>query len=392
MLFPGDRYREVRARTEALCASLTVEDHVVQAFPEASPTKWHLAHTTWFFERFVLRALGVPPYHHAYDFLFNSYYDAVGPRVAREARGTLSRPTVDEVRRYRRHVDDAMLEHLERAPRELVELGLNHEQQHQELLLTDLKAAFAENPLRPAYRDRPLPPSIDPGPMRFVEHAGGVTALGHEGESFAFDNERPRHRVFLEPFAIASRPVTNGELLAFVEDRGYERSELWLSAGFRRFSGPHLWEQLDGGWHQMTLGGMRPLDLDAPACHLSYYEADALARWSNARLPTEAEWEASAPEEIDGNFADDDHFHPRASRTGQFFGDVWEWTLSAYAPYPGFRPFAGALGEYNGKFMSGQMVLRGGSCATPRDHIRATYRNFFPPDARWQFTGARLAR
>jgi ergothioneine biosynthesis protein EgtB len=392
-----DRYRRVRARTEALCAPLTIEDHVVQAFADASPAKWHLAHTTWFFETFVLRDLGVKPLHPAYDFLFNSYYDAVGARVPREARGTLSRPTVEEVRAYRRHVDERVLANLDRGLGDRIELGLHHEQQHQELLLTDIKAAFAANPLRPAYRDRPLPPSIDPGPVTFVQHDGGVASIGHEGDAFAFDNERPRHRVFLEPFSIAHRPATNGELLAFVEDRGYERPELWLSDGFavvrtRGWRAPHLWERLDGGFQQMTLGGIRPLDLDAPACHLSYYEADAFARWSHARLPTEAEWEISAPAERDGNFADDDYFHPRSARTGQWFGDVWEWTQSAYASYPGFAPLAGALGEYNGKFMSGQMVLRGGSCATPRDHIRATYRNFFPPDARWQFTGVRLAR
>ncbi len=400
----ADRYRRVRAATDAICAPLTIEDHVVQAFADASPAKWHLAHTSWFFETFVLRELGVPPYHPRYDYLFNSYYEAVGERVARSDRGTLARPTVEEVRAYRRHVDEAMLGVLARDPCPLVErieLGLHHEQQHQELLFTDLKAAFANNPLRPAYRALPLPASVDPGPLRFVPHDGGIVHVGHDGDAFAFDNERPRHRVFLEPFAIANRPVTNGEVIAFIEDRGYERAELWLSDGWavartRRWQAPHLWQQLDGAWMSMTLAGLRAVDRNAPACHLSYYEADAIARWSSARLPTEAEWETVARAcAIVGNFADDENLQPVAARADgmqQMFGDVWEWTASAYAPYPGFAPLPGALGEYNGKFMSGQMVLRGGSCVTPRDHIRATYRNFFPPDARWQFSGARLCR
>ncbi|MBI2391904.1 MAG: ergothioneine biosynthesis protein EgtB [Deltaproteobacteria bacterium] len=389
----SERYRAVRAATEAICAPLTIEDHVVQAFPDASPARWHLAHTTWFFERMVLASqLGVPghrPFHPQYDFLFNSYYDAVGPRVARDRRGTLSRPTVADIRAYRRHVDAAMtalFEREEAAPlAATIELGLHHEQQHQELLFTDVLAAFACNPLRPVYRELPVPPSVDPGPPRFVAGPSGVHAIGHpidEGaDEFAFDNERPRHRVFLEPFAIASRPATNAELLSFVEDDGYRRSGLWLSEGFRAvqtrgWAAPRYWERRDGAWWTMTLGGMRPLDPHAPACHLS----EAIARSRS----------------IEGNFADRDLLVPASTSVcaeiEQLFGDVWEWTASAYAPYPGFRPLAGALGEYNGKFMSGQMVLRGGSCLTPRDHVRATYRNFFPPDARWQMTGARLAR
>ncbi len=268
-------------------------------------------------------------------------------------------------------------------------------------LYTDLKAAFAQNPLRPAYRELRVAPSIDPGPMRFVPHEGGVVRVGYDGQGFAFDNERPRHRVFLEPFAIGNRPITNGEVIAFIEHDGYLRPELWLSDGFsvarsRQWRAPHLWEQVDGAWFTMTLGGFRAVDPHAPVCHLSYYEADALARFFSARLPTEAEWEAVASTRaIAGNFADSDYLQPIAARADdvqQLFGDVWEWTSSAYTPYPGFAPLPGALGEYNGKFMSGQMVLRGGSCATPRDHVRATYRNFFPPDARWQFTGLRLAR
>jgi len=400
----ADRYRRVRAATDAICAPLTIEDHVVQAFPDASPAKWHLAHTSWFFETFVLRELAVPAYHPRYDYLFNSYYDAVGERVARSDRGALARPTVEEIRAYRRHVDDAMLRILAQPNVPLsdrIELGLHHEQQHQELLYTDLKAAFALNPLRPAYRNVPIAPSIDPGPLRFVAHDGGLVRIGHEGDAFAFDNERPRHRVFLEPFAIANRPVTNGEVVAFIEDGGYLRAELWLSDGFRvvrarDWRAPHLWEQVEGAWHSMTLAGLRAIDPHAPACHLSYYEADAIARWLSARLPTEAEWETVASScPVEGNFADDGPLHPIAARADgvrQLFGDVWEWTASAYAPYPGFHPLPGALGEYNGKFMSGQMVLRGGSCATPREHVRATYRNFFPPDARWQFTGVRVAR
>jgi ergothioneine biosynthesis protein EgtB len=366
------RYRSVRAATEAICAPLTIEEHVVQAFPDASPAKWHLAHTTWFFERFVLRELGVPAHHPQYDFLFNSYYEAVGPRVAREDRGKLARPSVEEVRAYRRHVDEQMLAAIDRKP-ELVELGLHHEQQHQELLLTDLKAAFACNPLKPPYRSGSAK-NEDQGSLRFTEHDAGVREIGHDGKGFAFDNELPRHRVFCERFAIANRPITNGEYLAFMNDRGYDRADLWLSEGWKRareWDAPLYWEKIDNEWMQFTLEGLRPLDRHAFATHLSHYEADAYARWAGARLPTEAEWELASPTNT---------------------GHVWEWTASAYAPYPGYRPLAGALGEYNGKFMSGQLVLRGGSFATPRDHIRPTYRNFFPPDARWQFTGVRLAK
>ncbi len=407
-----ERYRAVRAATAALAAPLSVEDQVVQTMPDASPTKWHLAHTSWFFETFVLARRGYAPFHERWGYLFNSYYEGVGARVARPRRGLLSRPTVAEVLEHRAHVDRAMLDVLESdlgALAPVVEIGLHHEQQHQELLLTDVKTVLASNPLHPIYRERPSPPSAStrasaPPETRFVEHEGGLHEIGDASSAFAFDNERPRHNVFLERFAIASRLVTNGEYLAFMADRGYERPELWLSDGWataqaRGWEAPLYWER-DGesGWSIATLAGLLPLDPYEPVCHVSLYEADAFARWAGARLPTEAEWEIAArAAPIDGNFVERERFHPaplvdRGEPIAQLFGDVWEWTASPYAPYPGFRPLDGTLGEYNGKFMCNQFVLRGGSCATPHDHVRATYRNFFPPDARWQFSGVRLAR
>jgi len=425
----------VRAATERLCQPLVTEDYTLQSMPDASPTRWHLAHTTWFFETFLLKAVAPHrrPAHPAYEHLFNSYYNAVGAPYPRPRRGLLSRPTVAEVFTYRRQIDAEVRAWLERAAEPeiaawepVVTLGLQHEQQHQELILTDLKHAFSFNPLRPAYRTDPLPGGasarsgaaaagvsggVRPGrsgapetpDLRWLEFAGGVVEIGHAGAGFAFDNEGPRHRVFLEPFALAAQPLTNADVLAFIADGGYHDPRLWLSDGWNAaraeaWEAPLYWEEDGGAWRQFTLAGMRPVDPAEPACHLSYYEADAVARWAGARLPTEAEWEhAAKAEPVAGNFVETGRFHPAPLRGAAggaqaIFGDVWEWTGSAYAAYPGFQTSAGALGEYNGKFMSGQMVLRGGSCASPRDHLRATYRNFFPPQARWQFTGARLAR
>ncbi|PYO51979.1 MAG: ergothioneine biosynthesis protein EgtB [Candidatus Rokuibacteriota bacterium] len=402
-----ERYTEVRRVTERLCEPLAVEDYVVQAMPDASPARWHLAHVSWFFETFVLRprAADYRPLDERYADLFNSYYNGVGPQLARTARGTLSRPTVSEVFAYRAHVDKAMAALLDDDRRlgdiaAVIELGLQHEQQHQELLVTDLKYNLGANPLRPPYRARVRMAAAAP-PLAFVACGGGLVEIGHAGPGFAFDNERPRHRVFLAPYALGARLVTNGEYLEFVEADGYRRPDLWLSDGWktareRDWSAPLYWELVDREWRRYTLGGLAPLEADAPVVHVSYYEADAYARWRGARLPTEPEWEhAVADQSIAGHLLDDEPDEPRpASEAGltQLYGDAWEWTASAYLPYPGFRPLSGALGEYNGKFMVNQMVLRGGSCATPRAHIRATYRNFFPPDARWQFSGIRLAR
>jgi ergothioneine biosynthesis protein EgtB len=384
--------------------------------PDASPTKWHLAHTTWFFETFVLgpHVSGYRVHDDRFGFLFNSYYNAIGERIARDRRGMITRPTLDEVRGYRHHVDAAMLELIERADwptrsrlDPLITLGLHHEQQHQELILTDIKHALFANPLAPRMRTGPGParvPTDGLAPLRWVEREGGLVEVGHEGPGFAFDNEGPRHRVFLKPFRLASRPSTCGEFLAFMADDGYARPELWLSEGLATakaggWRAPMYWrEEAPGRWEMFTLDGLRPIDPSEPVCHLSFFEADAFARWSEARLPTEFEWEtAAASLPIEGNFLEGDRLHPAPSPPSnreleQMFGDVWEWTASAYLGYPGFRTAPGALGEYNGKFMCNQFVLRGGSCATPRSHIRATYRNFFAPSARWQFSGVRLAR
>lgn len=401
------RVLAVRGTTMRLVEPLAPDDFVAQSMPDASPAKWHLAHTTWFFERFVLASLGVAPVDPSYDFLFNSYYESVGPRHPRPQRGLLTRPTVDEVLAYRRAVD-ARLADLASSPRlaeveAALELGLHHEQQHQELLLTDLKHLFAQNALLPSYRREGRAPDRDApaSKLAWIAQKGGVARIGDEGRGFAFDNERPRHDVLVRPFALASRAVTCGEYRAFIEDGGYTRPELWLSDGWSWVNAndvrtPAYW--LDGD-RLFSLEGARPIADAEPVCHVSYYEADAYARWAGARLPSEAEWEiaASAREPaLDGAFADDAALHPLAARSGggaaQMLGDVWEWTASAYAPYPGFRPLEGAFGEYNGKFMVSQLVLRGGSCATPRDHVRPTYRNFFPPGATWQFSGIRLAR
>lgn len=400
-------YREVRAATQALSAPLQCEDFVAQSMPDASPTKWHLAHTTWFFEEFVLKpfAKGYRAFNPAFGYLFNSYYEAVGPRHSRPHRGLLTRPTVRETFVYRRHVDEhiiALLENNDVSGQilERITLGLHHEQQHQELILTDIKHLFSQNPLLPAYTSSTPKPVREAPAMRFIAFDGGLIETGHSGDGFCFDNELPRHRTYIQPFELANRLVTNGEFREFIRDGGYTRPQLWLSDGWATvqregWQRPLYWaESLE---EEFTLCGVRQLDIHAPVTHLSFYEAHAFATWVNARLPTEFEWEhAAATLPIEGNFVENKHWHPTAadSATGlvQMFGDVWEWTQSAYAPYPGFRPAAGALGEYNGKFMINQVVLRGGSCATPRSHIRATYRNFFPPAARWQFSGLRLAR
>jgi ergothioneine biosynthesis protein EgtB len=407
-----EAYRQVRGFTERLCEPLETEDYVIQSMPDVSPTKWHLAHTSWFFETFLLKPhrTDYRSPNAEYDYLFNSYYNAVGTQFKRPRRGLLSRPTVAEVLAYRRHVDEHMLAFLERGDESLLErlepiirLGLNHEQQHQELMLTDVKHVFHQNPLGPVYRAGSPEPGGAAPDLEWVAFDEQEIVIGHRGDGFAFDNEGPAHRHRLEAFRLASRPVTNRDYLAFVEDGGYRQPLLWLSDGWATINqegweAPLYWERKDGAWRRFTLGGWIPLDLDAPVSHVSYYEADAFAAWAGARLPTEAEWERAASEAaVDGNFVEGGMYEPRPAPAGkpgirQLFGDVWEWTRSAYSPYPGFRPAEGAIGEYNGKFMCNQLVLRGGSCATSRAHIRATYRNFFPPASRWQFMGLRLAR
>jgi ergothioneine biosynthesis protein EgtB len=407
------RYASVRRATERLVKPLSPEDCALQSMPDASPAKWHLAHTSWFFETFILERC-VPdyrPFNPAYRVLFNSYYNAVGDRHPRPERGLISRPGLVDVLSYRKHVDECMAEWFARNPAAgsesaaLVELGVNHEEQHQELLLTDVKHLLWKNPQRPAYSGHwPLTP-IRGRRARWVGFNGGLVAVGHRGEGFAFDNEGPSHSVLLRPFEIASHPVTHGDFLTFMDDGGYERPELWLSPGWEMvqaqgWRAPYYWERRGNDWLTFTLHGPVKVDPHTPICHVSLYEADAFARWSGARLPTEFEWEVVASQApVRGNFVESRALHPLALRdeppapgVAQLFGDVWEWTQSAYCAYPGFRPAAGAVGEYNGKFMCNQYVLRGGSCATPAAHVRATYRNFFPPEARWQFSGLRLAR
>ena len=398
-------YREVRALTETLAAPLSAEDQTIQSMPDASPTKWHRAHTTWFFETFVLEP-NAPDYrlfHPQYRYLFNSYYEAIGNRHPRPERGLLSRPGALEIAEYRAHVDEAMTAFLARGPARdvlaLVELGLHHEQQHQELVLMDIKHALSCNPLEPEYVVTTAE-TASARPQDWVEHEGGIVEIGHGGEGFAFDNEGPRHCVLLEPFALADRPVTREEWLAFVEDGAYHRPELWLSEGWalvqqEGWNAPLYWRHDGTAWREVTLAGPCPIDGAQPVCHVSYFEADAYARWRGARLPTEAEWEAvAASQPVTGRFLDLAVLHPQPTAADEhgLFGDVWEWTASAYLPYPGFQPAAGAVGEYNGKFMVNQHVLRGGCCVTPPGHVRATYRNFFAPSARWAFAGVRLAR
>ncbi len=402
------RYRAVRRRTEQLCAPLAVDDYQIQSVPEVSPPKWHLAHTTWFFETFLLRPLlpAYRPFHPRYEYLFNSYYETVGTFYPRAERGHLSRPTVEEVYRYRARVDECLGALVTEAPpdqyRELVfriTLGVNHEQQHQELLLMDVKRNFAASPLRPAYRTTPPAPApARPAALTWLERPEGVFEVGHAGDGFAFDNETPRHRVLLRPHRLASRAVTNGEYLEFVEAGGYREPRHWLADGWQvcrkeKWEAPLYWEKSGDKWWQMTLAGLRPLADHEPVCHVSFYEADAFARWGGRRLPTEEELEvATAGRPVRGNFVESELLHPApAGGDGQWFGDVWEWTASPYSPYPGFRPLPGSLGEYNGKFMVNQLVLRGGCCVTPESHMRPTYRNFFYPHDRWPFTGIRLA-
>jgi ergothioneine biosynthesis protein EgtB len=409
-----ERYQQVRGFTEALCLPLEAEDYVIQSMPDCSPTKWHLAHVSWFFETFLLkpRVAQYASPNPAYAYLFNSYYNAAGDRYPRPQRGMISRPTVEETYKYRAHVDEQVLDLVECADEQtlleiapIVTLGLHHEQQHQELLVTDLKHMLSHNPLHPVYAEQPPSDILDPTPLRWHTFSEGVEWIGHAGSDFAFDNEEPRHREFVSSFLIASRPVTNADYRTFMDDAGYARPEFWLSLGWATvqqygWRAPLYWEDHDGQWWEFTLSGLRRVNPAAPVSHVSYFEADAYARWAGARLPTEAEWEvASTGMPIDGNFVERGRYHPEPVEDkhagdvpAQMFGDTWEWTQSSYSPYPGFRTAPGALGEYNGKFMCNQYVLRGGSCATSRSHMRATYRNFFPPEARWQFMGLRLAK
>ncbi len=429
------RFRGVRDFSRQLCRTLQPEDYVIQSMPDASPTKWHLAHTSWFFETFILKVWmaryrsEVPQY----AYLFNSYYNAAGDMHRRDLRGLISRPTVAETYRYRSSIDECVINLLHNADEALLEeieavliLGLHHEQQHQELLVTDIKHVFAQNPLYPVFAERAQ--QNEPAKARaqhYIEFDEATVEIGHAGSEFSYDNEGPRHRALVHAFSLGTRPVTNGEYIAFIEAGGYSRPEFWLSLGWttvneQRWHAPLYWEHRDDGWWHFTLSGFRPVHPAEPVTHVSYFEADAYANWDGARLPTEFEWERAATGlAIEGNFVDSGRFHPAPAtvREGeppgephshgsagaspsqsenaalqQMFGDVWEWTRSAYLPYPGYRAVPGALGEYNGKFMCNQMVLRGGSCATSRTHIRSTYRNFFPPDKRWQFSGIRLAR
>jgi ergothioneine biosynthesis protein EgtB len=400
----AERFLRIRRRTSELAARLQPEDTVIQSMPDASPTKWHLAHTTWFFEQFILSRddAYVSP-NPEWFYLFNSYYQSVGPMHARPRRGMLTRPSLDDVLDYRARIDDAVVERIARADDDamaaLVELGVQHEQQHQELLLTDIKHAFAQNPLEPAYAaDAPRTLSVAAPALRFVPFDEAIVEIGYDGDGFHFDNEGPRHRTYRQSGSIANRPVTNAEYRAFVDDGGYRSPTLWLSDGWATVQAEHWQRPLywdDACETEFTLQGRHAIDPHAPVCHISYFEADAFARWAGARLPTETEWETMAAAlPVRGNLQDSGVFQPRATsfetELGQMYGDCWEWTMSPYVSYPGFRPLDGALGEYNGKFMNGQWILRGGSCATPADHVRATYRNFFPPHARWQFSGLRL--
>jgi ergothioneine biosynthesis protein EgtB len=409
-----ERFRQVRDFSTRLCRGLQPEDCVVQSMPDVSPTKWHLAHTTWFFETFVVK-VWIQRYRSEvpqYAYLFNSYYNAAGDMHRRDLRGLISRPTVQETYVYRQSIDECVVGLLKDADEKLLGeiepvmiLGINHEQQHQELLITDIKHVFAQNPLYPVFEqtEREVVHS-KVAPLHFIDFDEATIEIGHEGDSFSYDNEGPRHRALVGAFALANRPITNGEYLNFIEAGGYRRSEFWLSLGWatvqeQRWQAPLYWVKRDGEWWNFTLSGFRPVEPSEPVTHVSYFEADAYANWDGARLPTEFEWErASADVPIEGNFVDTQRFHPAPAPQGnggglqQMFGDVWEWTRSSYSPYPGYRAAPGALGEYNGKFMCNQYVLRGGSCATSLDHIRPTYRNFFQPEKRWQFTGIRLAR
>ena len=408
------QFKKVRDFTDGLCRNLKTEDFVIQSMPDVSPTKWHLAHTTWFFEAFVLMrsSADYENFNPVYKYLFNSYYVQMGERFTRSRRGLLSRPTVKEVFEYRDYINSRITEFIEKSSEELysrfsgiIEIGIHHEQQHQELMITDIKHVYSINPLYPVYINKELPAVESVPPIEWIKIEGGLYEIGYGGKGFSYDNETPVHKEYADDFAIASRLVTNREYLNFINDKGYQTPWLWLSDGWatvekENWEAPLYWTKFDGEWFNYKLNGFQKIDLNEPVCHVSHYEADAFARWSGARLPTEAEWEIAAKDiPVNGNFADSENFHPAALSAGsndgqiyQMYGDVWEWTGSAYLPYPGFKPVSGALGEYNGKFMSGQMVLKGGSCATPESHIRKTYRNFFQPSSRWQFMGIRLAK
>ncbi len=406
-----EKFLEVRNFTETLCEGLETEDYVVQSAPEVSPVKWHLAHTSWFFETFILKPFKIRfhPFDDRFEYLFNSYYETVGSYFPKELRGTLSRPTVSEIYSYRKFINKEMSElmHQPNLPRDVLQrmiIGINHEQQHEELMLMDIKLNFFNNPLKPAYREYKSSQSNTPGPLQWIGFEGGLASIGHNSEKFAFDNESPRHQVYVKPFRIASRLVTNQEYLEFMDDGGYSRPELWLSDGWRKINSsgwrsPLYWEKKKDGWYEFSLSGLRRLVPEDPVSHVSFYEALAFANWAGKRLPTEQEWEIA----MDGmevgtgdNFLESGYLRPvaPAERKGsirQGLGDLWEWTHSPYMPYPGTKALPGALGEYNVKFMANQMVLRGGSCVTPASHIRTTYRNFFHMDERWPFTGIRLA-
>ncbi|HKK76693.1 MAG TPA: ergothioneine biosynthesis protein EgtB [Saprospiraceae bacterium] len=405
-------YQQVRKQSKHICAPLQTEDYTVQPITDVSPPKWHLGHTTWFFENFVLipQLDQYEPFNLDLNYFFNSYYESQGPRILRSNRGNMTRPSIEQVLAYRVHVDQYMQIFLERQGKlskelhHLITVGLQHEQQHQELLITDIKYILGDNPLHPAYREDEIAMPSTPE-AHFLNFDEGLYEVGYRGEGFCWDNEQNPHQVYLPNFAIQSRLVTNGEYLEFIQAGGYDKHEYWLMEGYEwaktlESKSPQYWYEQDGQWHYYTMQGLRPLDLDAPVTHISYYEADAYAQWKGLRLPTEFEWEVACralckeiPE--DGNFQESGSFMPTPARgkdDHQFLGQVWEWTASAYLPYPGYPRFKGALGEYNGKFMVNQMVLRGGSCATPISHIRPTYRNFFHPDKRWQFTGVRLAK
>ncbi|UOQ42864.1 ergothioneine biosynthesis protein EgtB [Halobacillus salinarum] len=403
-----NQYQKVRNYSEKLVSNLKTEDFVVQAAPHVSPAKWHLAHTTWFFEKFILEKF-VPDYQHFNEeflYLFNSYYETVGTPHPQARRGLITRPTVDETMEYRKRVDQTMSKLLvthgeKKEIQELVEIGLQHEQQHQELILMDIKYNFSFNPLYPAFHNNQHPHESVPA-LQFEKIDGGLVQVGYDGEGFCFDNENPRHKTYLAPYQLANRPVTNWEFIQFINDGGYEHPEHWLSDGWQKvhqehWGHPQYWEKQEGEWYSYTLAGLTKLDLNAPVSHVSYYEADAYARWAGKRLPTEQEWEyALETHTLDGHFMEDGYYQPHShySEEAAFhkaFGDVWEWTQSPYVPYPRSKPLAGSLGEYNAKFMANQFVLKGGSCVTPRSHIRLTYRNFFYPDMRWQFSGFRLA-
>lgn len=406
-----DRFEATRRTTENLCSNLEPEDFVIQSSPDVSPPKWHLAHTTWFFETFILKKYlkGYSEFNPAFSYMYNSYYETAGPFYPRPNRGLISRPSHEIILEYRKHVDGALRDYFMESGNDtdtldfLIELGINHEQQHQELLLMDLKKNFSFNPLFYAYADPQNYVRSEPGDVSWLKIEDGIRYIGTSSQSFSFDNETPEHREYVRDFEIADRPVTNGEYMDFMKNGGYSKPEFWLSDGWsyirqNNWNSPEYWINRDGVWYEFKLSGLFEVDLNEPVSHVSYYEADAFARWSGYRLPTEFEWETAANtyvEDTEGNFLESGILHPTAQYSGQMkkmFGDVWEWTSSAYLPYPGFKPLEGTLGEYNGKFMSGQMVLRGGSCLTPREHIRATYRNFFAPEKRWPVTGIRLAR